>query len=60
MFDITKDSDGNEVLSMSEVNKYSYHTEDNDTMDSAVVEFEPLPSNDSERCGSDLLKLWQA
>lgn len=43
VFNIVKDDDGNDVLSVSEVNKYSYSTEDNATMDSTVVAFEPLP-----------------
>ena len=49
MFNIVKDDEGNDVLSMSEVNKYSYSTEDNATMDSTVVSFEPLPYNEPER-----------
>ena len=49
MFNIVKDDEGNDVLSMSEVNKYSYSTEANATMDSTVVEFEPLPYNEPER-----------
>ena len=43
MFHIVKDDEGNDVLAMSEVNKYAYSTEDNTTTDSTVVEFEPLP-----------------
>ena len=49
MFNIVKDDDGNDVLSVSEVNKYSYSTEDNATMDSTVVAFEPLHYNEPER-----------
>ena len=49
MFHIVKDDDGNDVLAMSEVNKYAYSTEDNATIDSTVVEFEPLPHNEPDR-----------
>ena len=49
MFHIVKDDDGNDVLAMSEVNKYAYSTEDTATIDSTVVEFEPLPHNEPDR-----------
>ena len=49
MFHIVKDDDGNDVLAMSEVNKYAYSTEANATIDSTVVEFEPLPHNEPDR-----------
>ena len=49
VFHIVKDDDGNDVLAMSEVNKYAYSTEDNATIDSTVVEFEPLPHNEPDR-----------
>ena len=48
VFHIHHDSSGNDVLTMTEVNKYSYNTADNNSLDNSIVAFEPLTESEEK------------